>query len=199
MPKRTSRCDEWSRPPCEIGALEQADRRHERRVEHRHRKDENRQEQCRDGRAGDVPARGQAERREREAEHLCARVAHEHERFSPRAEVEGQEPGAGARTGEREREVGVVRVNGDGVDREEPERDPGERGREPVHVVEQVERVRHPDEPEDRERPRDDMRVDQLDAGTGREHDHRGRNLEGELQLRRQRPHVVDEPGREEQ
>ena len=31
----------------------------------------------------------------------------------------------------------------------------GERRREPVHVVEQVERVRHPDEPEQRERPRD--------------------------------------------
>ena len=41
----------------------------------------------------------------------------------PRAQVERQEPGARARAGEREREMRVVRVDGDGVDREEPERD----------------------------------------------------------------------------
>ena len=77
----------------------------------------------------------------------------------------------------------AIRVDGDGVDREEPERDPGERRREAVHVVEQVERVRHADEPEDRERPRDEVRVDQLDAGTGREHDHGGGDLQRELRF----------------
>ena len=58
-------------------SLEQPDDGDERRVEDRHREHEDRQQQRRDRRAGDGPARGEAERREREAEHLAAAVAHE--------------------------------------------------------------------------------------------------------------------------
>ena len=42
------------------------------------REDEQRQHERRDRRLGDLPARREAERAEREAEHLAARVAHEH-------------------------------------------------------------------------------------------------------------------------
>src|ERR671938_557248 len=50
-----------------------------------------------------------------------------------------------------------VRVRRDGVDREVGARDPGERRGEAVHVVEQVEGVRHPDEPDERDRGRGDV------------------------------------------
>ncbi len=116
-----------------------------------------------------------------------------------RAEVVRQEPAARARARERDREVHVVGVDRDGVDREERERDPCERRGEAVHVVEQVERVRHPDEPEDRERPRDDRRVHELHARARREDDHRRGDLRGELHLRRQRVQVVDEARDEEE
>ena len=75
----------------------------------------------------------------------------------------------------------------------------GERRGEPVHVVEQVERVRHADEPEEREGPGDHLRVDQLHVGAGREHQHGGSDLRAELDERRQGPEVVDQPGDEQQ
>ena len=43
------------------------------------------------------------------------------------------------------------------------------------------------------------MRVDQLDAGARCEHDHRRGDLQRELQLRRERTHVVDQPRDEEE
>ena len=82
----------------------------------------------------------------------------------------------------------VIRVNGHGVDREEEERDRGERRGEPVHVVEQVEGVRDPDEPDDaRSRRRPRSFVDQLDVRAGREDDRRRGALRRELRERRQR------------
>ena len=102
----------------------------------------------------------------------------------PGRRLNGQEAGARERAREREREHGVVRVDGHGVDREEPERDRGERRREAVHVVEQVERVRHPDEPEERDRAGEDVVVDELDGRPGREHDRAGGDLRGELRER---------------
>ena len=118
----------------------------------------------------------------------------------PRAQVERQEPGArAARRRARTRGCASSGWTVTASIAKNAERDPGERRREAVHVVEQVERVRHPDEPEDRERPRDDVRVDQLHVRAGREHDHRGGDLQRELQLRRERTHVVDEPGDEQQ
>src|SRR4029077_19169640 len=97
-----------------------------RRVQDRNREDEDRQEKGRDRRSGDLPARGQAERREREPEDLRARVAHEDERLAVRTEVERQEPGTRESACKREREDRVVRMDRDGVDREEDERDAGE-------------------------------------------------------------------------
>src|SRR5438067_1046415 len=80
----------------------------------------------------------------REAEHLAARVAHESCSRAAGTQVEGEKAGACQREREGEREDGVVRVDGEGVDREEHRRDAGERGGQPVHVVEEVERVREP-------------------------------------------------------
>ena len=123
-------------------ALEQPNRRHERRVEDRDGEDEDRQEERCDGRPSDVPARCETERGECEPEHLRAGVAHEDERLLARAKVERQEARAGARAGEGEGQVSIVWMDGDSVDCEEAKRDPGERRGETVHVVEQVERVR---------------------------------------------------------
>ena len=108
-PKRTSRCDEWSRPPWWIGRpSSRRGERDESRVENRHREHEHGQDERRDGRAGDAPARGEAERGEREAERLAAGVAHEDERPSPGPQVEREEAEAGGRAGEREAEVRVT-------------------------------------------------------------------------------------------
>src|SRR5204862_194097 len=71
----------------------------------------------------------------------------------------------------------------------------GERRCEPVHVVEQIECVRHPDEPEHAEdRGRDVVTYD-LDPYAGREHERRGAELRGDLRERRQTGDVVPEAG----
>ncbi len=180
-------------------ALEQPHDRDERRVEDRHGQHENRQQERRHRRPGDLPARGEAQRRQREPEHLRAGIAHEDERLAPTTEVEGQEAGTCERPRERDREDGVARMDGDRVDREERERDRSEGRGEPIHVVEQVERVRHPDEPDQRERPGDHLVVDQLHVRPGGEHDDRRGELDGELADRRQRTQVVDQPCGEEE
>ena len=179
-------------------SLEQPHDRDERRVEDRHREHEDRQEQRRDRRPGDVPAREQAEAGEDEAEHLAARVAHEDRRGPAGADVEGEEAEAGERERQREHEHEVVLVHGGGVDREVAGGDRGERRGEAVHVVEQVERVRHPDEPEQPDRDREDVVADDLDGEAAREHDHGGGELGAELRERRQRADVVDEAGDEQ-
>ena len=112
-----------------------------------------------------------------------------------RPQVERQEADARERAGEREGEDEVARVHGDRVDREEAERDRGERRREAVHVVEQVERVRHADEPDDRDRVADPVVADELHLRAGREHDHGGADLRRELRERAEAVEVVDEPG----
>ena len=163
-PPRTSRCDVWS---CRPGGSAAPRRirvdRDERRVEDRDREDEHRQHQRGDGRLGDLPARREPERAEREAEHLAARVAHEDERRLPRAEVEGQEaertrrPSASERTSSSRSSWTVtasIAKKSRAIE--------GERPGEPVHVVEQVEGVRHPDEPEDAERRGEDVVRDDL-------------------------------------
>ncbi len=91
----------------------------------------------------------------------------------------------------------MARVLGHGVDCEEGEGDPGERRGEPVHVVEQVEGVRHADEPEHRDRARDDRVVHELHGRPGCEHDRAGGDLQRELGERVQVPEVVDQAGEE--
>ncbi len=180
-------------------ALEQPHDRDERRVEDRDGEHEHRQDERRDRRGRDLPARRQAERGEREAEQLRAGVAHEDERLLAGAQVERQEAedARAERDGDDEHEPRLVLEPG--VDREERERDHGEARREPVHVVEQVEGVRHPDEPDDAERPREQRGVDELHVGAGREDDRSRTELRGELRGGRQRAQVVDEPGEEEE
>ena len=65
------------------------------------------------------------------------------------AEVVRQEAEAGEADAEREEGDEAVRVDRVRVDGEERAGDRGEGRRQPVHVVEQIERVRHPDEPDD--------------------------------------------------
>src|SRR6478672_1887272 len=64
-------------------------------------------------------------------------------------EVVRQEADAGKADSEREGRNQIARVHGEGVDCKEGARNGGERGCEPIHVVEKIEGVRHPDEPED--------------------------------------------------
>ncbi len=157
-----------------------------------------RQEHGGDGRSRRRPAGGEPECGEHEPEHLAARVTHEHGRAAARTQVERQEAEAGKAEREREHEHDVVLVRGRRVDREVATGDGGERRGEPVHVVEQVERVRDPDEPHERDDGRDHVVRDQLDAEAGGHGDTRGRELCPELGERAQVPDVVDEPGREE-
>ena len=116
-----------------------------------------------------------------------------------RAQVERQEACARERSGEREGEREVARMDGDRVDREEGERDPGHRRRQPVHVVEQVEGVRDADEPDDGDRVADELVVDELHVRPGAEHDRRSADLGGELRERRQAEEVVGEAGQEDE
>ena len=89
-------------------------------------------------------------------------------------------------------------MDGDRVEREVPGRDRGERGGEPVHVVEQVERVRHPDQPDHAERHSDPVARDQLDGQPARQRDRRCAELRPELRPGGKRVQVVDEPREEE-
>jgi hypothetical protein len=182
------------RPP-----LAHAHRRHQRGVEDRDREDEDRQHQRGDRRLGHLPAGREAEGAEREAEHLAARVAHEDERGLAGTEVEEQEAEAGEAEAEREHEQQPLLVDGDGVDREEDGRDQRERPGQAVHVVEQVEGVGHPHEPEQADDPGEDVVGDDLDREAGGERDRSRAELGGELHRCGQRVDVVDQPDREEQ
>ena len=73
-------------------AVEHPRDRDECRVEDRDGEHEHGQDQRRDGRAGDAPARHEAERRERESEHLRAGVAHEDERRAAGRRLKGRNP-----------------------------------------------------------------------------------------------------------
>ena len=114
------------------------------------------------------------------------------------AEVVGQEADAGEADAEREQRDEVARMHRVRVDREERAGDRGERRREAVHVVEQVERVRHADQPGDADHRRDDGVADDLHAHARDEHERGGRALRAELRERRQMEEVVGEAGGEE-
>ena len=116
----------------------------------------------------------------------------------PRRRLNGQEGGARERERGRDDEDVAVRVDGRGGDREEPARDQAHARRQSVHVVEQVERVRHPDEPDDSQHPRERVVVDDLHRDAAREDECRGDHLQPELGERVQRPEVVDEARDEE-
>ncbi len=178
--------------------FEQPHDRDERRVEDRHGEDQDRQQERRGGRARDLVARQEPEARDGEAEYLRAGVAHERLGGPSHAQVEAQEADAGEREREREHEHRVVRVDGDGVEREVACCDRRERRREPVHVVEEVERVRHPDEPDHAERHRDPVAPDDLDRQSAPQRDPRGAELRRELRPGGKRVQVVDEPCEEE-
>ena len=112
--------------------------------------------------------------------------------------LNGRNPAHARPSASDEDEDGVVLVLRQGVDREVRARDDRERRRQAVHVVEQVERVRDPDEPEETDRPCEDVVSDDLDVEPARQHDHRGDDLRAELRDRAQVPQVVHEPGDED-
>ena len=114
-------------------------------------------------------------------------------------DVEGEEAGTREGNGEGKHEDEVVRVHRDGIDREVGACDPGHGRRDAVHVVEQVERVRHPDQPDDRERDGDPVVLDQLDRQPVGEHDRRRAALRRQLRRHRQPERVVEQPDGEEQ
>ena len=89
-------------------------------------------------------------------------------------------------------------MDGERVDREERGADQGEGPGETVHVVEQVEGVRHPDQPEDAERGGEEVVRDDLDVQPAGERDRGGGELGRELEPRGQRVDVVDEACDEE-
>ena len=109
-------------------------------------------------------------------------------------QVEREEAAAGE--AEREREASTVSFGCavDRVDREVSAGDDRERRGEAVHVVEQVERVRDADEPEEAIATPSMSFADDLDGRPARDHDDRGRELRGELRERAQVPEIVDEP-----
>ena len=84
------------------------------------------------------------------------------------------------------------------VDGEEGGGDGGQRAGEPVHVVEQVERIRDPDEPEDAEHDRERVVRDDVHREAGREHEGCRSHLGGELRERGQGAQVVDQAGDED-
>ena len=86
------------------------------------------------------------------------------------------------------------------VDREVAGGDRSECRREPVHVVEQVERVRHADQPDEQDRGRDDLVRHEMDMLlVRREHDRSRAELGAELRERREGEQVVGQASREEQ
>ena len=164
-------------------AFEQPDDGHERRVEDRARQGSGSAAGAsrRSCRRPSSSRRGRAPRARSRAP--GARVAHEDERLPPGRRLNGRKPAQAQRAGEREREDGVVRVDVTASIAKNAKRS-GERRREAVHVVEQVERVRHADEPEQRERAtRRRALWISCDVRAGREHDHGG----GELRSRASR------------
>ena len=114
-------------------------------------------------------------------------------------EVEEQEAEGCERQADREHQQQPLLVHGQRVDREEGGGDQPECPGEAVHVVEQVERVRHSDQPEQADHRREHVVRDDLHLEAGGERDRRRPELDGELHRRRHRVDVVDEPGGEEQ
>ena len=93
----------------------------------------------------------------------------------------------------------MTRVHRYRVDGEEAEGDRRERRREAVHVVEEIEGVRDADEPDDRDGVADETVVDQLDVGSGTQHERGAADLSGELRERRQADQIVREAGEEDE
>ena len=182
----------------ERAPLEQSHDRDERRIQDRDGEDEQGQDEGRDRRLSHLQGRRDAARGEREAEDLAAGVAHEDPRGPLAAQVEGQERDAGAEQRERDDEDGDVRVQRCGVDREEQRGDRGEHRGEAVHVVEHVERVRQPDQPQRREREGEPVIRDDRHLEAGREDYCRGAELDDELDDRRHAEDVVEHAGDEE-
>ena len=167
----------------------------ERRVDDRHREDEQRQQQH--DRGGRLQKPLDRHRREEEAEDECARAAHEDPR---REEPVAEEADAGS--GDDRREDRRVRLPQ--REREHGEGDagdPADAGGEAVHPVEEVDHVHDGDDPENGQRHTDRRRKvhraeererEVVDPDAEEKWDRRGDELPGELAPRREHAEVVD-------
>ena len=117
----------------------------------------------------------------------------------PGRRLNGRKPEAGEPERKREREDEVVLVDRGSVDREVGARDGRERRREPVHVVEEVEGVGDPDQPDERDHDADQIVPDQLDPEPTRDRQPGGGELRDQLGDRAQVRDVVEKPGAEEE
>ena len=96
-------------------------------------------------------------------------------------EVVGDEADEGEREARGDDEDVAVRRDEGGRQREARRGDDAQAAGQPVHVVEQVEGVREPDEPQHPDRPAERRAGDELDRDGALEDDERGRELGAEL------------------
>ena len=89
-------------------------------------------------------------------------------------------------------------MRGRGVQGEEAGGDRGDGGGDAVHVIQQVDGVRHADEPENADRRREYGIVHRRDADAAREHDRHGSELCADLRDGAEAARVVDEAGDED-
>ena len=173
-------------------ALDEADDRDERRVENRDREHDQRQKHGRHRGSGRGPAGREADAGEPEAEQLAACVAHE-DGGAARPEVAREEADAREPERERERQHEVAVVHGRCVDREVRAGDRRQRRGEAVHVVEEVERIRDPDQPDECDHDGDDVVREQLHLQPGCDHETGRGELREQLDERLQPDDVVDQ------
>ena len=122
----------------------------ERRVEDRHREHDDRQQQRGDGRPGQLPARRQPSAARAKPITWLPESPMKTAAGLPRRRLNGRKPQQAKRDGEREHLHLRVRILRERVEREVGAGDRGQRRGQAVHVVQQVEGVRHADEPERR-------------------------------------------------
>ena len=187
----------WSRPASRdrpAGELPQD--RHQERVEDRDEQDQDRHRQH-GQEAARTPAGGVQERRagQEEADEHRAAVAHEDGRRVRIVHQESQQPGP--EDGEHQG-LGRLSVAQEG-ERQEGGGDRGDAGRQPVHVVEQVDGVGDTDQPEE-----GDRHVDRRRSGPGQgqpapDDRRRPHDLTAQLLVGLEVEEVVDEPDQEQE
>ena len=131
----------------------------------------------------------QRRRREQIAADEAAGIAHEH---TSRREVVDQEPEGGAGGGSRD--DGGGRVLGECA---KAQTDPGngnDATGEAIHVVDQVDGVHQPDDPQHRRQVRDRVDLDDLDTNSAEEQHRCDNGLTRQFRRRGERAEVVEQP-----
>ena len=174
---------------------ERARQRHEGGVEDRDQQDQHREEGGRDQPALHVRGRADAGGREEATDQEAAAVAHENA-AGRKVVAEEAEHRAGERGDRHGQRAGVLRHQ---------QREVAERGdrrharRQPVHVVEQVERVGHADDPDEREQAIDRNPAGDRDRRHQPQDDRRDHHLPDQLRQRLHGADVVEHAEQEHQ